>query len=143
MKDVGTWVKLNAPHTPRGWGNKKDSTNNFNWLIERLPDMTLFRMFLDVRGSSREKYSQTCIKRSPLGQRESGLISYEIYQDKTRKRWPFNTSDYLIMVTTWAGTTVLNKHLILIKISQMHKKFFVHLILLKSYTFLFLKLHCS
>jgi len=30
MKDVGTWVKLNAPTHLGGWGNKKDSTNNFN-----------------------------------------------------------------------------------------------------------------
>ena len=29
--------------------------------------------------SSREKFSQTYNKRSPLGQRESGLISYEIF----------------------------------------------------------------
>jgi len=40
-------------------------------------------------------YSQTCIKRSPLGQRKTGLIrqvtskkrlnSYEIFYDRTRK----------------------------------------------------------
>jgi hypothetical protein len=43
-------------------------------------------------------YSQTCIKRSPLGQRKSGLLrqvtswkrfnSYEIFYDRTRQRWP-------------------------------------------------------
>ena len=50
-------------------------------------------------------YSQTCIKRSPLGQRKNGLIrqvtsekmfnSYEIFYDRTRKREPFNTGDYM------------------------------------------------
>jgi len=29
------------------------------------------------------------------------------YSDRTRKRWPFNTGDCLIEVTTWAGLTVL------------------------------------
>ena len=48
-------------------------------------------------------YSQTCMKRPPLGQRKSDLIrqvtsikrlnSYEIFYDRTRKRWPFNTGD--------------------------------------------------
>jgi hypothetical protein len=56
-------------------------------------------------------YSQTCIKRSPLGERKSGLIrqitpyerfnSYEIFYNRTSKRWPFNTGDCLIEVTTW------------------------------------------
>jgi hypothetical protein len=27
-------------------------------------------------------------------------------QDRTRKRWPFNTGDCLIEVTAWAGLTV-------------------------------------
>jgi hypothetical protein len=36
-------------------------------------------------------YSQTCIKKSPLG-----LI----------KRWPFKTGDCLIEVTTWTAVTV-------------------------------------
>jgi hypothetical protein len=45
------------------------------------------------------KCSQTCIKRSPLELRNSDLIrqvtsikrliSYEIFYDRTRKRWPF------------------------------------------------------
>ena len=53
-------------------------------------------------------YSQTCIKRSPLGQRNSGLIrqvtslkrfnSYEICYNRKRKKWPFNTGDCLIVV---------------------------------------------
>ena len=60
--------------------------------------------------------SRTCIKRSPLGRRKSGCIrqvtskkrlnSYEIFYDRTRKMWPFNTGDCLIEVTTWAGLTV-------------------------------------
>jgi hypothetical protein len=47
--------------------------------------------------------SQTCIKRSPLGQRKSGFLrqvtsykrfnSCEIIYDRTRKMWPFNTGD--------------------------------------------------
>ena len=62
-------------------------------------------------------YSQTCIKRSPLGQRKSGLIrqvtslkrfnSYEIFYDRTRKMGPFNTGDCLIEVTAWAGLTFI------------------------------------
>ena len=32
-------------------------------MIERLPDMTLFRMFLDIRGSSREKYTVKLVSR--------------------------------------------------------------------------------
>ena len=68
-------------------------------------------------------YSQTCIKRSPLGQRKSGLIrqvtsqksfnSYEIFYGRTRKRWPFNTGDYLIKVAALTGLTVydLNQRL--------------------------------
>jgi hypothetical protein len=60
--------------------------------------------------------SQTCIKRSPLGQRKSGLIrqvtskkrfnSYEIFYDRTRKRWPINTGDCLIEMASRAGFTV-------------------------------------
>jgi len=62
------------------------------------------------------KYSQTCIKRSPLEQRKSGLIrqvtsskrfnSYEFIYDRTRKRWPLKAGDCLIEVTTWVGLTV-------------------------------------
>ena len=61
-------------------------------------------------------YSLTSIKRSPLGLRKRGHIrqvssskrfnSYEIFYDRTRKRWPFNTGDCLIEVTAWAGLTV-------------------------------------
>ena len=32
--------------------------------------------------------------------------SYEIFYERTRKRGPFNTGDYLIEVTAWAGLTV-------------------------------------
>jgi hypothetical protein len=35
------------------------------------------------------------------------LNSYEIYYDKTRKKWPLNTGDCLIEVTSWAGLIVL------------------------------------
>ena len=35
------------------------------------------------------------------------LNSYEIYYDKTRKKWPLNTGDCLIQVTSWAGLIVL------------------------------------
>jgi hypothetical protein len=62
------------------------------------------------------KYSQTCIKRSPLGQRKSGLIrqvtskkrlnSYEMFYARTRKGWPLNTGDCLIVVTAWTGLPV-------------------------------------
>jgi hypothetical protein len=55
------------------------------------------------------KYSQSCIKRSPLGQIRSGLIrqvtsykrfnSYEIFYDRTNK------DDILIEVTTWSVLT--------------------------------------
>ena len=54
-------------------------------------------------------YWQTCVKRSPLGQRKGGLIrqvtsykrlnSYEIFYDRTRQMWAFNTGDCLIEVT--------------------------------------------
>ena len=39
------------------------------------------------------------------------LNSYEIFYDRTRKRLPFNTGDYLIEVTTWEGLTVLTTEL--------------------------------
>ena len=58
------------------------------------------------------KYRQTCIKRSHLGQRKNDLIrqvtslkgfnSYEMFYDGTRKKWPFNTGDCWIK----AGLTV-------------------------------------
>ena len=61
-------------------------------------------------------YSQTCIKRSPLGQRKSDLIRqvtsykrfnlYDIFYDRTINMWLFNTGDCLIEVTVWAGLTV-------------------------------------
>ena len=61
-------------------------------------------------------YSQTCIKTTPLWQRNSGLIRqltslkgfnlYEIFCDMTIKQWPFDTDDCLIEVTVWVGLTV-------------------------------------
>ena len=33
--------------------------------------------------------------------------SYEIFYDSTRKMWPFNTGDYLIEVTPWAGLILM------------------------------------
>ena len=54
---------------------------------------------------------QTCIKRSPLGQGKSGPLNefqfIRNFYDRTRKRWPFNTGDNLIEMTTWASLTVL------------------------------------
>ena len=41
-------------------------------------------------------YSQACIKRSRLGQR-----------NRTRKRWPLKTGDCLIEVAAWKGLAVL------------------------------------
>jgi hypothetical protein len=47
--------------------------------------------------------SQTCIKRSVMGQIKSGILrevtsskrinSNEIFYDRSRKRWPFKTGD--------------------------------------------------
>ena len=64
-------------------------------------------------------YCQTCIKRSPLGQRKSGLLRQltslkrfnldEIFYGGIRKRRPFNSGDCLIKVTTLAGLTVYTK----------------------------------
>ena len=61
-------------------------------------------------------YCQTCIERSPLGQRKCGLIrqvsswkrfnSCEIFYDAIRKMWPFKTDDCLIEVTSMAGFTM-------------------------------------
>jgi hypothetical protein len=45
------------------------------------------------------KNSQTCIKRSPIYRTKT-------WQDKKKPRWPFNTGDCFIEVTTWAGLTV-------------------------------------
>jgi len=70
---------------------------------------SLFHILLCVL-SSTNIYSQTCIKRSPMGKRKSGLLrqvtslkmfnSYEMFYEGTRKKWPFNTGDCLIEVTT-------------------------------------------
>ena len=65
---------------------------------------------------------KTCIKRSPLEQRKNGLLrqltswkrlnSYEIFYDRTRKRWPFNTGDCLASLTVHVlyitSTTISN-----------------------------------
>jgi len=57
---------------------------------------------------------QPCIKRSH-SKRKCRLRqvtswkrfkSYEIFYDRTRKRWPFNTCDCLIEATGWSGLTV-------------------------------------
>jgi len=71
----------------------------------------------DFRFTKIVKYNQTCIKRSPFRQKSSGLIGqaiskkrfnlYEIFYDRIRNRWIFNTGDCLIEVTTWEGLTVL------------------------------------
>jgi hypothetical protein len=54
-------------------------------------------------------YSQTCIKRSPVGQRKSGLIrqaiSYKRFNSYGKKRSLSNTGDCLLKVTTWTGFT--------------------------------------
>ena len=52
--------------------------------------------------------SKTCIKRSPVGWRKSGLLrhvtsykrfnAYEIFYDRTRKMWPFNTGNCLVEI---------------------------------------------
>jgi hypothetical protein len=62
-------------------------------IIDRLP--LQFYLSITMWHQSRLIYSQTCIKRSPLGQRKNGLIrqvtsykrfiSYEIFYDRTRK----------------------------------------------------------
>ena len=63
-----------------------------------------------------QTHSQTCIKWSHLDQRKNVLIrqvtslnrfrSYDLFNDRTRKRRPFNTGDCLIEMTAWAGWTV-------------------------------------
>ena len=73
-------------------------------------EILLVYTFESVCFKTKMKYSQTCIKRSPLEQRKSGLIrqvtsskrlnSYELFYDRTRKGWPFNTGDCLIELTT-------------------------------------------
>jgi len=35
--------------------------------------------------------------------------SYEMFYDMTRKRWPFNTGDYLIEVTALTGLPVIRQ----------------------------------
>jgi hypothetical protein len=63
-----------------------------------------------------QTHSQTCIKWSHLDQRKNVLIrqvtslnrfrSYDLFNERTRKRRPFNTGDCLIEMTAWAGWTV-------------------------------------
>ena len=74
-------------------------------VIDRLP--LQFYLAMSMWHQSRLIYSQTCIKRSPLGQRKNGLIRQVIFYDRTRKMWTFNAGDCLIEVTAWAGLTVL------------------------------------
>ena len=78
------------------------------------------------------EYSQTCIKRSPLvnccwiqsdlysedifgtkkkfffktGDLLKEVPSYDIFYDKTRKKWPLHTGDCLIVVIVWADLTL-------------------------------------
>jgi len=87
---------------------------------------------LNERNSNKMIYSQTFIKKSPLGQRNSGLIRQvtshnrynlnEIFYDRSRKRWPFNTGDCLIEVTTWEGFSVYNTVLMKVipELNKMH-----------------------
>jgi hypothetical protein len=56
-------------------------------------------------GKNHGVYSQICIKRSPLEQKK-WINTYENFYDRTRKRWHFDTSDYLIEVSAWAVLTV-------------------------------------
>jgi hypothetical protein len=54
------------------------------------------------------KYSKTCIKRSPLGQRKSGLIR-PLKRGSIQMKFSMTgqeNSDLLIQVTAWADLTV-------------------------------------
>ena len=70
-------------------------SSNLDW-----PLMCIYDNYISLLSHHVDnKHSQTCIKRTPLGQRKSGLIRqvasskrlnlYEIIYDRTRKRWPF------------------------------------------------------
>ena len=48
-------------------------------------------------------YRQTLLRGDLLKE----VNSYEIFYDRTRKRWPVNAGDCLIEVTLWAGLTVM------------------------------------
>jgi hypothetical protein len=48
-------------------------------------------------------YSQTCVKRSPMGQRKSGLIRHMKFSMTGQEK-----GDLLIQVTAWAGLTVID-----------------------------------
>jgi hypothetical protein len=52
--------------------------------FERLPDMTLFRMFLDVRGSSREKYTVKLVLRGHRWDKEKVAL-FNIKFSRTRQ----------------------------------------------------------
>jgi hypothetical protein len=72
-------------------------------------------------------YSQTCIKRSPLGQRKRGFIrqvtswkrfnTYEMFYDRTINRWPLNTGDCVIKVTTSTGLTIIQSNIYIYDLS--------------------------
>jgi hypothetical protein len=49
------------------------------------------------------KYSMT---RQDKGDVLRDSIHLKYFNDRTRKGWPFNTSDCLIEVTTWTGLAV-------------------------------------
>ena len=64
-------------------------------MIERLPDMTLFRMFLDIRGSSREKYTVKLVLRGHRWDKEKAAL-FHMKFTRTRQE----KGDLLIQVTT-------------------------------------------
>ena len=89
--------------------------NTRNWRLAISMVLLLYGCYTKVKKD--EKYCQIGIKRSHLGQRKRGLlreviskkrfISYAIFYNRTRKRWPFCTGDYLIKVTTRTGLTYI------------------------------------
>jgi len=96
-------------------GQTKDYKIDICWLSSKSKIVDWFLLKVQWAVFQLE-YSQTCIKRSLLGQRESGLVrqvtslkrfnSYEIFYDRTGNRWPFDTDDCSIQVTAWAGLTI-------------------------------------
>ena len=70
--------------------------------------------FWSRRAKNKYINSQTCIKRSPLGQRKKWSFktgdfwnSHATFYDGPIKMWPFKTGDCLIEVTAWTSLTVL------------------------------------
>ena len=66
---------------------------------------------------SQRTYSQTCSKRPQFEHRKKWSSKtgdplkkaqfIRSFNDRTRKRWPLNTGDCLLEVTSWEGLTVL------------------------------------